>query len=886
MPTAAPVAVFGKPSAIFGATVTACVVSGRPFVHLDPAMPDDVLHNILAELAIDLVFVTEQPLADQLPAHCTCVDVLPMLDGLAAKPASPVKPADVAANDIIYIVATSGTTGKPKCIPVTQMSAYLSYAWRDAYTPYGRGDRVGCYIFAIWEMFRPLRNGASVHFAQFSELMNPNDLVRFWQRSGVNEMLFTPSALEKALMALPAGSIPNLSLRRIVLNGEVVSDDLIAAVRQKLPDVTLWNLYSICETHDICVTDVTGRAPSAGPVSVGVPMPHLRAVVLDDNDQVCPVGQPGLLYFEGPDMLGPGYINRPEETALRFRNLQVAGRDLRLYDTGDQGYVDDDGAVFVIGRIAHMLKLRGQSIQTRELTESLRRYFHFSQAVPWIKDVAGQGKVLVIYFNCDADQAARNAESSGLTGGQMRTPSDLSKAMRKELPAYCVPSYLVQLNEIPINAVSGKYDYKRLPDIIPVHEKELVTTAPQTLVQGAKILCCPIADLDPALSFHDQGGDSLMAVTYLMALEKSYGRTVDFDFALNVPLGRLHDLLSDAGHQPQTQQAFSRSGLLLTGATGFLGSRVLAAAARTLPEDQIIYCVIREKRRAATDRLLSVAATQGIEPDRLVLISASIDDDRFGLDPQSYASLAACVTTVIHCAAIVNLAVDRDHSKMWAQTGIANILQFCKDANADLRFSSSSAVYPDVGGPFAEGPATPFDGCSGYGAAKLEAEAQIMASGVCAAIVRLPSLYDLAAPNAKDIYEIIMAACVRSKTVPEGFTFRMVDVNGAAAFLVGLTPRKGASFYNYGPDAMVSPAMIPEGFTVLPQDVWLATAPLSDAERALIAADKTVLQASSRFEHGAAKAAWQHLTGTSFANTTDPAALIAARFTSSLQHLP
>ncbi len=881
MPTAAPVAVFGKPSVIFGAAVTACVVSGRPFVHLDPAMPDDVLGNILAELAIDVVFVTDQPLAGQLPAGCTCVDVKPLLKGLAAKPLTPVNSAQVAADDIIYIVATSGTTGKPKCIPVAQMSAFLSYAWRDAYTPYGPGDRVGVYIFAIWEMFRPLRNGATVHFAQFNELMNPNDLVRFWQRSAVNEMLFTPSALEKALMALPAGPIPDLSLRRIILNGEVVSDDLIAAVRQKLQDVTLWNLYSICETHDICMTDVTARQPCNGPVSVGVPMPHLRAVVLDDNDQVCPVGQPGLLHFEGPDMLGPGYINRPEDTALRFRNLKVAGCDLRLYDTGDQGYMDAEGAVFVIGRIAHMLKLRGQSIQTRELTESLRRYIDFGQAVPWIKDVAGQGNALVIYYNCDADQVRRNAERWGLTGGQTRIPASLSKAMRKDLPAYCVPSYLVQLDEIPINAVSGKYDYKRLPDIFLMQEIEPADAAPPTLVHGAQVLYCSVSDLDQSLSFHDQGGDSLMAVTFLLALEESYGCAVDFDFALNVPLGRLHDLLTDAGHQPAAHVAFTQPGILLTGATGFLGSRVLAAAARALQADQVIYCVIRDKRRAAADRLRSVAAAQGVDPDRLVLISASIDDARFGLDLQSYASLAACVTSVIHCAAIVNLAVDHDHSKMWAQTGMTNILQMCKDAGADLRFSSSSAVFPDIGGAFAEGPATAFEGCSGYGAAKIEAEAQIMASGLTAAIVRLPSLYDLAAPNAKDIYEIILAACKRSRTVPEGFTFRMVDVHGVAEFMVGLTPQDGASFYNYGPDALVNPDMIPDGFSFLPQDAWLSTAPLSDAERALITADKTVLRASSRFKHAAAKAAWQQITGTIFANATDPEALIAARFTSS-----
>ena len=230
---------------------------------------------------------------------------------------------------------------------MTQISAFLSYEWRDAYTPYGPGDQLGCYIFAIWEMFRPLRNGAAICFAQFNELMSPPDLVKFWQRNAVTEMLFTPSALEKSLQALPDTAITGVALKRIVLNGEVVSDNLIAAVRVKLPDVALWNLYSICETHDVAITNVTHRQPVDGPVPVGVPMPHLRAVVLDDNDHICPPGQPGLLHFEGPQMLGPGYINRPQETELRFRTLTLEGREVRLYDTGDQAYVGPSGDVFL-----------------------------------------------------------------------------------------------------------------------------------------------------------------------------------------------------------------------------------------------------------------------------------------------------------------------------------------------------------------------------------------------------------------------------------------------------------------------------------------------------------------------------------------------------------
>ena len=882
IPVDTPIAVFGRPSAIFGAAATACVVSGRPFVHLDPAMPIDVLRNIIAELAVDVIFLAEPPAVDQLPDHCTLVDVAQIAQGVNDQPATPVQAPLVAPDNAIYIVATSGTTGRPKCIPVTQQSAFLSYEWRDTYTPYAPGDRVGCYIFAIWELFRPLRKGATVCFARLSELMTPPDLVKFWQRHAVTEMLFTPSSLEKSLQALPAGVVPDVALKRVLLNGEVVSDELIAAVRAKLPDVTLWNLYSICETHDIAMTDVTNRNAASGPVAVGIPMPHLKAVVLDDADQVCAIGQPGLLHFAGPQMLGPGYINRPQETALRFRDLTVQGEDVRLYDTGDQGYVDAQGAVFVMGRIAHMLKLRGHSIQTPELVETLRGYIGFQQAVPWIKDIPGKGKALVIYYSCDASQTAQNARDWGVAGGHMRIPAALSQAMRGDLPAYCIPSYLVHLDEIPINKVSGKCDFKSLPDIAVAHADAADgSDAIPTLAESAKVMGCAATDLDPELSFHAQGGDSLMAVTLLLALEEAYDRKVDFDFALNVPLGRLHDLLSKPDTVSQTTASFDRKGILLTGATGFLGSRVLAAAAQALPADQVIYCVVREKRQAPADRLLRIAQTHQVDPDRVVLIAGSVDAPRFVLDAASYDRLAAQVGSVIHCAAMVNLAVDHSHSQAWSQAAMETVLQFCGDAGADLRFTSSSAVFPDTGGPYSETPAQVFEGCSGYGAAKIAAEALILASDVPATIVRLPSLYDLAAPNTHDIYEIIMKACIAMRAVPEGFTFRMVDVHAAAKFLVGVPAGQGQAICNFAPNVFVTHDMVPDTFKVLAVQTWLQDAPLSDAERALIAADTSVLHAASKFDQQAAHAAWSQISGTDLATATDPQALITQRFTNS-----
>ena len=867
------VGIFGAPGIAMAAGCVACVIHGRPFVHLDPAMPQMVLHNIVSELDVSLVITCHPATPGHLPGECRTLDARALLDTVDDSGPEMLRAAPVGPGDPIYMVATSGTTGRPKCIPVSQDAAFLSYEWRDAFTPYAPGYRVAIYIFAIWEMFRPLRMGAELWFPDPGTLMAPRGLADFLIRHRIDEMLFTPSFYHAFLNAIDRGTAAALPLARVVLNGEVVGDDLIAASLDRVPGAELWNLYSICETHDVCMSRLT--VPSGGgPVSVGVPMQHIRAVILDEADSPYPPGTPGQLHFEGPRMLGPGYVNRPEETRLRFRTLAIDGRVARLYDTGDQAWLDGDGALHIVGRIAHMLKLRGFSIQTRELADTMGDRLEFSSAAPWVAEVGTRGQSLIFYFAADAAQARANADRWGLHPGTNRTPAALAVDLRAVLPAYCVPAYVVQLDTIPLHPVSGKADLRALP---PVTDDTSADIAAEDAVIAAAALAmgCPPDRIDPALSFHDQGGDSLMCVTLMLELEKAYGRTVDFDLAMNVPLHRLDQLLTRQADAAAPTDGFDRPGILLTGVTGFLGGHVLARAARDLLPGHVVYCLVRDKRRGARDRLDQVARAHGVASDRYVMVPGTLDADRFGLDEAAYGTLATHVGSVVHCAAMVNMAIGAQDMLDWSARGIDTVLAFCRAAGADLRFTSSSAVFPDRGGPWPEGPAQVWDGVTGYGAAKIAAEAVIAASGVPAAIVRLPSLYDLAVPNPRDIYEIVLAASVRAGAVPRGLAFPMTDVTAAAAFLLGAITGPDAPFYNLIADARVAPA----GPDALAVAQWQDTVDLPPGIARVIADFPDTLRADADFVTDAARAAWTRVADAPYDTISDPPALLSRRAT-------
>ncbi|WOI57466.1 AMP-binding protein [Palleronia sp. LCG004] len=868
------VGILGAPGIAMAASATGCVIRGTPFVHLDTAMPQAVLRNIVAELGVNLIVTCEAVAPGLLPGHCETLDANALLADLDAAPSEPLRAAKIAPDRPIYLVATSGTTGRPKCIPVTHDAACLSYDWRDAYTPYAPEYRVGIYIFAIWEMFRPLRHGAEIWLPDPGTLMAPRRLADFLIRNKIDEMLFTPSFYETFLSALEPRTAVTLPLRRIVLNGEVVSDNLIRASLRTVPNAELWNLYSICETHDVSISRLT--APAGGrPVSVGVPMEHLRAVILDEADAPCPPNTVGRLHFEGLRMLGPGYVDRPEETRLRFRVLRLEGRKIRLYDTGDEAWLDTDGALYIKGRIAHMLKLRGFSIQTRELTEAMQAYLAFSQAVPWVCTVEGRGPSLVFYHTATSRQISRNQKQWGLGPGTSRMPAALAVELRKVLPSYCVPAYLVQMEAIPLHPVSGKADPRSLPSVIDdTADAESGSASTNDVVFAAAAEALGIAPnrIDPALSFHDLGGDSLMCVTMMLRLEKILGRPVGFDLVMNVPLDRLEQLLGRKPDATSGPERFDRPGILLTGATGFLGGNVLGRASRDLPPEHVVYCLVRDKRRDARDRLDEAARAHGVAPDRYVMVSGQVDTPRFGLDEAAYAALASSVTSVVHCAAVVNMAIGEAEMLEWSARGTEVILSFCRAARADLRFSSSNAVFPNHGGPWPEGPAHSWKGITGYGTAKIAAEQTIVDSGIPSAIVRLPSLYDLNAPNPRDICEILLAAALRAGAWPRGLRFPMIDVTAAAAFLLGPITGCSASFYN-----LMAGEIAPDTSSGMVAADWLDAVDLPPGVARLVAATPGILHADAAFDTAASRTAWARLSDTPYEAISDTRALLELR---------
>ena len=145
---------------------------------------------------------------------------------------------------------------------------------------------------------------------------------------------------------------------------------------------------------------------------------------------------------------------------------------------------------------------------------------------------------------------------------------------------------------------------------------------------------------------------------------------------------------------------------------------------------------------------------------------------RFGLDEASHDALAARVSSVVFCAAMMNMAIGKAEILNWSERGRDTVLSFRREAGADLCVSSSGATFADRGGPWREAAIPPWDSCPGYGGTEIAAEAAIAASDSPAALVRLPSFCCLGAPNPAISTKSSLPRQPGRAHVPRGYALR------------------------------------------------------------------------------------------------------------------
>lgn len=354
------------------ATYWACAKLGAAAVPLSALLLEEGLVSLLSD-ASPRVIVSTVAFAGMLAKvrprlGYTPTPVVVLVDGEApdmpgyarlVAAASADEPADVAqAGDLVTLMYTSGTTGLPKGIMHTRfiraMYAGL-FASSFRMTPESKVLQTGALVFngAMVTMLPALYCGASYFLhRQF----DPKAMVDTIEREGITHIMVVPSQLI-ALLSLPDFDPAKLaSLEMILSLGAPLRQVYKDALARLLPD-RLYELYGVTEGF-ITVLDRADAVRKAG--SVGVPPPFYEMRILDEQGRECAVGEVGEIVGRGPVTMA-GYAGRDDLTAETLRDGWVF--------TGDLGYVDEEGYLFLVDRKKDMIDSGGVKVYPKDIEE-------------------------------------------------------------------------------------------------------------------------------------------------------------------------------------------------------------------------------------------------------------------------------------------------------------------------------------------------------------------------------------------------------------------------------------------------------------------------------------------------------------------------------------
>ncbi|MCK5055305.1 MAG: non-ribosomal peptide synthetase, partial [Candidatus Aminicenantes bacterium] len=417
---------------------------------------------------------------------------------------------------LAYVIYTSGSTGKPKGVVVEHRSVVNILTDLQKKYPLNESDTYflkTSYVFdvSVAELFGWFFAGGRLAILERGGEKNPGAIIAAIEKANVTHINFVPSMFNVFIDALNSRNLGKLAgMKYIFLAGEALSPESVSRFRRFATGIKLENIYGPTEGTIYSSYYSLSRRQDEATVPIGKPMRNVGLFILNKACRLQPIGVPGELCIAGAG-LARGYLNNPELTCERFLNLDVGARravaghhssfityrsDL-LYKTGDLARWLPDGNIEYLGRMDFQVKIRGFRIELGEIESRLLSHEKIKETVVIAREDAAGDKYLCAYI------VAQNPDHVG---------ADLRQYLARTLPDYMIPSYFIQIEELPLTP-TGKIDRKVLPS--PQVKTGREYTAPRNEIEAklAKIWA-GVLDLDEAAvgiddNFFESGGHSL-----------------------------------------------------------------------------------------------------------------------------------------------------------------------------------------------------------------------------------------------------------------------------------------------------------------------------------------------------------------------------------------
>ena len=429
-----PIAVLGHKEPEMLIAFLAVVKSGRAYVPIDTALPEQRIEKIIhtADATLTLTPARVAELASENPT------------------ASLRRMSD---EEPFYIIFTSGSTGEPKGVVITlaNLTAFLDWMIGEQHFTEGAETFLNqapfSFDLSVMDLYLSLVTGGTLFSVTKDDVANLKSLFEKLARSGITSWVSTPSFAQMCLIERGFKQTMLPGLRRFLFCGETLAPETAAQLLDRFAEAEVWNTYGPTEatvaTSSVRIDrDVLAKHHT---LPIGYTMPGTRLLICDENGAPMPEGERGELVIAGPNV-SPGYFRRDDLTANAF-----SMRDgLRAYRTGDWAR-ETGGLFFCDGRMDGQIKMFGYRIELGDLEANLRALPQIADAVVLPVRKAGKIESLAAFVVLAVEKIGTDFEMAAL----------LKKELAERLPAYMLPRKFHFLEAFPMTP-NGKADRRAL----------------------------------------------------------------------------------------------------------------------------------------------------------------------------------------------------------------------------------------------------------------------------------------------------------------------------------------------------------------------------------------------------------------------------------------
>lgn len=326
------------------------------------------------------------------------------------------------SRDVALVFFTSGTTAAPKGVMLTHANLDANARAIVTYLGLDSSDRVAAclpndhaYGFSVLHT-HVLAGGTIVEAGSSAFLGAVLEAIQTHRCTGLPAVPATLLRLTES-----EDDFDLSSLRYITQAGAPMTPDLTARVRRTFPRARLFCMYGQTEAS-ARLSYLPPEDLDRKPGSVGLAISGVELTIIDSDDTPLPAGTVGEIVARGPNVMA-GYLGDPERTARVLRGGRL--------HTGDLGYLDEDGYLFVVGRVDDLILVAGHRVGPREIEAAI-------EALPEVRECAVIG---------EPDARLGQRIVAHVVGGP--PDAEIRAACRRALPAYMVPSRIVRTAELP-----------------------------------------------------------------------------------------------------------------------------------------------------------------------------------------------------------------------------------------------------------------------------------------------------------------------------------------------------------------------------------------------------------------------------------------------------